>query len=214
MNQRSLIVSAALLAGVGCHETTGPRPDNSRPVLSRHADTLTAIGDTLRLAVNNSSADLVWESRNQQIAMVTQTGRVTAMSKGESWVLVFRQPGIADSALIVIDQKVATVTVTPASISRPLNRTQQFLVLALDANGVQVPGVVTWSASGNAATITPNGVATANALGTATIQATVQGVVGSATLSVSPLPSLRLTLDTIDIGTGQYANGALPALYV
>jgi len=223
MNQRVLntvIARAAVcataglfVAGVGCHETTGPRPDNSRPVLTRHADTVTAIGDTVRLAVNNASNDVVWESRDNQVALVTQTGRVTAMRVGETWVLVFRQPGIADSTRLVVKQEVASVTVTPSAISRPLNRKQQFQAVAVDAKGVPVPGLpITWSTSGNAATIDGNGVATANALGTATIHATVKGIDGTATLTVSPLPALRFAVDTMDMGVGQYAGGSVTVI--
>lgn len=213
MSQRALIV-LAMIASIACHDNTEPRA-SSRAVLSRHADTVTAIGDTIRLTVNGSSSDLVWETRDPAVAFVTQTGRVSGVNTGATWVLVFRDPGFADSTRLVVRQVVDSVVVIPSAISRPLNRTQAFQITAFDANGVQVPNVqAAWSASGNAATVDANGLATANAVGSAVIRATVNGVSGTAALTVSPLPALRFSLDTIDVGVGQYANGDVPPIRV
>jgi hypothetical protein len=213
MNQRARLVLAMLAAG-GCHDSNGLH-ERSRPVLSRHADTVTAIGDTIRLTVNGSSSDLIWETRDKQVAFVSQTGRVSGVTKGQTWVLVFRDPGFADSTQLTVLQVVDSISVTPSSISRPLNREQLFQVTAFDAMGVPLPNALaTWSVTGDAATIDGSGLAIAKAVGTATVRATVNGKSATATLTVSPLPALRFTLDTIDIGVGQYANGSTPPIRV
>ena len=207
-------LAVSMLAGISCHDTSGPRP-GPLPVLSRHTDTVTAIGDTVRLTVVGSSSDLVWETRDQRVAMVTQTGRVTGLTAGETWVLVFRNPAFADSTRLVVHQRVDSIVLTPSTMSRPLNRTQQFQAVPLDAHGAPVPNVAAqWSVSGDAATIDGGGLATAVAVGTATIRVTINGTSSSATLTVTALPALRTTLDTIDIGVGQYANGNLPPIRV
>ena len=204
---------AVVIVAASCHDSTGPNGSGAGPVLASHADTIFAIGDTVRLTVGGSATDLVWQSRDPQVALVSQTGRVSGRSLGDAWVVVSRLGGGSDSARVSVRQHVATITVSPSAVSRPLRRTQQFQARGYDAQGVEVPNVkVTWSASGSSATIDPTtGIATANAVGTATISATVNDVSGTAVLTVSPLPALRFSVDTIDVGVGQLTSGQFPS---
>ena len=202
-----------IMLAASCHDSTGPTGSGAGPLLNRHADTIFALGDTVHLNVDGAAPDLIWQSRDPQVALVSQTGRVSGRSLGDAWVVVFRLGGSADSTRVSVRQRVAMVSVTPVAISRPLRRTQQFQAKGYDARGVEVPNVkVTWSASGNAATIDPStGIVTANAVGTTTISAQANDVSGTATLTVSPLPSLRFSTDTIDLGVGQTTAGQYPA---
>ena len=82
---------------------------------------------------------------------------------------------------------VASVTVAPATATLQQGQTQAFTFHAYDADGNELTGrTATWSSDDEAAaTVGADGVATAVAPGDATITATVEGVSGSAVLSVA-----------------------------
>jgi formylglycine-generating enzyme required for sulfatase activity len=82
---------------------------------------------------------------------------------------------------------VAAVSVSPATASLTVGGTQQLTASARDANGNPLTGrAVTWSSGTTAvANVSSSGVATAVAVGSATITATVEGVTGTAAVTVT-----------------------------
>lgn len=101
---------------------------------------------------------------------------------------------------------VASVLVTPASRSIVQGQTASLTAQALTSGGIAIAGkTFTWS-SGNAAVATvANGLVTAVAAGTALISASVDGISGSSTITVTALPitSLTLTPPTLSLVIGQ-----------
>src|ERR1700732_1197834 len=101
---------------------------------------------------------------------------------------------------------VATVTVTPATASIIVGKTQQFTAVAKDSNGNIISGVTfTWSSDTTPiATVNSSGLATAVAQGTAHITATTSSVNGTATLTVNPpVASVTVSPPTATIQVGQ-----------
>ncbi|MBW7933685.1 MAG: Ig-like domain-containing protein [Gemmatimonadaceae bacterium] len=96
--------------------------------------------------------------------------------------------GTKDSARIVVQQRVATINVTPGARSIYKTRTFAFTASAVDGlgNPVAGAGTIKWS------TVTPTvasvdsvtGLVTALALGSTQLRATIGGVSGTATVSV------------------------------
>lgn len=183
-------------------------------VVAPQLDTLVFIKQTRQLgAVTSDSAGLVpgtywWVSRDPSRVSVTQSGRITALGNGGTWVVATEDGGSRDSARIVVGQRVTRVVITPAAMSRPMARTQQFSAIALDSGGTRVTGLTTtWSTAAPAvATVDTVGLATAGGTGVDTIRAQIGGVNGVAVLTVTALPSLHFTRDTFDLGVGQYAQ--------
>jgi uncharacterized protein YjdB len=101
---------------------------------------------------------------------------------------------------------VATVTVAGPTSSVFVGATVTLTATALDKNGSVISGrPVAWSTSDPAvASITQSGVATALAPGQALIRATVDGVVGSA-----PITVLSPTVSSVEI-TGGFGGALLP----
>lgn len=99
---------------------------------------------------------------------------------------------------------ISTIEVSPATASKQVGQTQQFTAVAKDAGGNVISGVTfTWSSSDTAvATVNNSGLATAVAVGTATITATAGGKSGSATFSVTPIPTYTVG------GEVRYLNGS------
>jgi len=100
---------------------------------------------------------------------------------------------------------VASVTVSPSSGSLDaVGASVQFTASAKDASGSAVTGKpVTWSSSAvTVATISSAGLATAVSPGTAAITATVEGVAGSAVLTVTETPAACQNTTTVTLAVG------------
>jgi M6 family metalloprotease-like protein len=106
---------------------------------------------------------------------------------------------------------VATVSITPPSSQLVPGATVPLTATARDAGGTLISGrTVTWTSNAQAvATVNGNGVVTAITAGTATIQATVSGVVGSATVTVAPIPVASVVVTP---ATGSIQVGSTSAL--
>lgn len=172
-----------------------------------HADTLRALGDTARLTVRSLDGTQTavtgsygWTSRDTTVAAVDAAGLVSARANGATWVVVAESGGTSDSARIVVQQAVSTVSVTPGFPTILYGATQQFTAAALDGRGNAIPGArFTW-ASRNAAvaSIDTTGLATAAGVGVDTITATAGGISGHAFLTVkSPIARIAITPDTL-----------------
>jgi len=103
-----------------------------------------------------------------------------------SWVRIRRRP-------------VASVTVTPASVSVQVGQTAQLAAMPRDSAGNALPRrAVTWASDNpGVATVDGTGLVTANAGGSATITATSEGRSGGAAVSVTsePVPAPVATVD-------------------
>ncbi len=158
-------------------------------------DTLTALGRSRQLSVtaqdanNNAIAtpEVTWTSSDASVATVSE-GVVTAVKNGSATITASAGGGASATSAVVVRQTVATVSLMPpgATLSAA-GGTFRFTVLANDANGRPVSGkVITWADSApSVATVGPGGVVTAVANGTTKISATVEGVTGSALVTVT-----------------------------
>jgi hypothetical protein len=118
--------------------------------------------------------------------LATGSSSITAVYGGSSTY--------AGNTSAVVTQSVFTVTaisVTPATATVPVAATQQFTATGTYSNGTQgnVTSAATWTSSAtNVATISSAGIATGISEGSATIQATIGTVAGSATVTGAPSP--------------------------
>ncbi|MEO7965337.1 MAG: Ig-like domain-containing protein [Gemmatimonadaceae bacterium] len=157
-----------------------------------------AVGGSMQLTATAKDASgavitgrpVTWSSSDATIATVSATGLVSALAAGPVQ-LTASIGGVAGSAsLTVTVAPVASVSVTPPTSSLAVGATAQLSAAALDAAGNTLAGrPATWaSSSSSVATVDANGLVTAVAVGSATITATVSGVQGTATVSVSAVP--------------------------
>ncbi len=89
---------------------------------------------------------------------------------------------------------VATVTVSPATMSLLVGATGQLAAVARDAAGAEVPGVsVTWtSRDPSRVGVSPSGLVTALAAGTVWVIASTSGIADSAAVTVASVPAQRV----------------------
>jgi len=166
----------------------------------------TATGSFTDGSTQNLTASVTWSSSAVSIATISNAaasaGLAQSLAKGTTTISAAQSGVTGSTTLTVTDATLARVDVTPASPSVPKGLTKQFTATGVFTDGTtkDVTAVATWASSnGSVAPVSnaagSNGLAAANAQGTATISAATQGVTGSTVLTVTAasLISIQVT---------------------
>jgi len=144
------------------------------------AEPLDAQGNVL------SGRSVAWSSGRPNVATVSSTGAVTALSPGSAIITatVERKAGVG--AITVAPAAVASVAMSPTSATLVVGQTVQLGAQPRDASGRRLDGrTVTWSTNrSDVATVTSTGIVSAVSPGTATITASTEGRNGTSTIVV------------------------------
>ncbi len=165
------------------------------------------------------NAAISWSSSNPAVITVSSSGLATGVSAGNATITA-TSSGTSGSASLTVaaagPAQVASVTVTFNSPSILMGQSTQATATARDANGNIIAGkTAVWSSDDiQLASVSPIGLVTALATGSALIVAKIDGVPGWATLTVAaqaPLPvySVQLTLNPNSINTGQTSSSSV-----
>jgi uncharacterized protein YjdB len=147
-----------------------------------------------------------WSSSDETVATVSPAGVVTAVKAGTA-VISASSDGIVGLATIVVRlAPVATVTVTPATLSLGVGEATQLTVVVRDAQGVELDDrPVSWTTSDDAvALVSSTGLVLARARGSAVVTATSEGETASVAVSVHDVAvaSVAILPSTAVIGVG------------
>ena len=203
LNSRfALILAVFVAAACGSEDPvrTNVVPDNRVTQVAIDPPSASiAVGANLTLratALNGAGVEVVgqtftWSSSATNIVSVTAAGVATAVAAGNATITATTS-GISGTASINVtppaaDTVVASVTITPSSVSLPIGATTTLGASALNAAGEVLSGkVFTWSSSATTvATVSATGAVTAVAAGSTTVTATTAGKSASATISVT-----------------------------
>ena len=162
--------------------------------VSPSADTLAALGDTVRLLAEATdangnevaAAEFSWSSSDTLVANVDDSGLVTATGTGETTVNAEAGDASGD-AVVAVMQSARSVVVSPAEDKIAPGDALQLVAEAFDANGHRVSrAAFTWSSSnGSVATVDASGLVRGVGDGTAKITATVGEASGAAEITVA-----------------------------
>ena len=135
------------------------------------------------------SASFTWITSDASRATVSQSGLATGASPGGPVAISATSQGQSgESSVTVVAAPVASVTVSPGSVSVVAGQTVQLTATTRDANGNVLTGrVVTWATNNPArATVNGSGLVTGVAAGSAaTITATSEGQSGTSSVTVT-----------------------------
>ena len=150
---------------------------------------------------------VVWSVKDTTIARISSSGVVSARSVGNTQIAASAN-GISAIATVTVQlPPVVSVLVLPLTQTLVLGQTATFTATPRDVNGAPLSGrVVTWTSDNEGvATVAQNGVVTSRAVGSATITVASEGVSGSATVMVTPVPvgSVTVLPTTASVTTGQ-----------
>ena len=147
-----------------------------------------------------------WLSGAPAVATIDQTGLATAVGNGSAIIIASSEGQQATVTLTVTPVTVTSVQVTPANNTLQVGQTQQLAAVVSDGNGTPLPGKVpTWTSSATTvATVSNSGLVTAVGAGSATITATSDGVGGTASVLVAPVPvgSVSITPPSASLPVG------------
>jgi len=131
-----------------------------------------------------------WISGVPNVATVNQQGEVTAVGNGTAAIFAATEGISAFATITVSNIPVSSVSIVPSSLSLQQGGASQLSAVTRDVDGNILTGrAVTWSSSSDAiAVVSSLGRVTAVSAGTATISAASEGVVGTASVTVSNVP--------------------------
>lgn len=196
------ILSAAILAGAlaACDSTTDPGTPSAATIHLEPTNLSITVGESARLTARVEDEagqpiqtdDIFWRSESDAVVTVSDNGTVTGVGPGSTRIAASfaGRSALATIQVATPRAEVASVVVTPAAAALHLGDTQQFQATALDARGEEITGrEVAWTTSDSRVLeISDAGLATARGVGAVTVSATVEGVEGSAAVSVGPPP--------------------------
>ncbi len=202
---RRAVLAAILLGSTACDRQSAVSlaPDESADAarrapavdVSRTGGLRLSPGDTTRISANGliSRARVVrWSSSDEQVATVSGSGLVKALRLGTAQITVRSSAGTENTTLSVVERVEATAPIAAVEIqamaaSVIVGAQLNLTAVGRDAAGQPVAGgAVTWSRlSGSAATISAAGLLTAVSSGAVTIRATIDGVSGDRTFTVT-----------------------------
>ena len=165
------------------------------------AEPLDAQGNVL------SGRSVAWSSGRPNVATVSATGAVTALSPGNAIITATVDGKSGVGAITVAAAPVASVAMSPTSATLTVGETVQLGAQPRDASGRRLDGrTVTWSTNRpDVATVTSTGIVAAVSPGTATITASSEGRSGTATVVVQPPTVSRLevtpTSASVEVGS-------------
>ena len=171
------------------------------------ADTLVAVGDTVRLVAEAVDAnghpvagtEVWWASSDASVASVDESGLVTAVANGTATVTA-TAGAASGTAAVTVMQQVSALSVTPAEATLVVGDTLRFSAEAMDANSQPVRGTeFAWASSDTrVATVDSSGLVTGNGVGEVEISASSSGVVGRAALVVeTPRPRVSVSTSAV-----------------
>jgi hypothetical protein len=181
----TLTVTAATLVSIA---VTAP----SLSIARGTSEQFTATGTYSDNSTQNITSSVTWSSQTTSVATVTSGGMVTAAGVGTSSIKAVSGAVSGSATLTVTAATLVSIAVTPANPTISTTGTEQFTATGkyTDNSTQNLTTTVTWSSSQmNIATISntagTNGLASAVANGTTTIQAMLGSVQGSTVLTVS-----------------------------
>lgn len=167
-------------------------------------DTLAALGDTVRFEAVAKSAsgseipgvEFSWGSDDEGVATVDDAGLASAVGNGTAKITAAAD-GVDGSATLVVDQRAASVSMSPSSLPTfdALGDTVRLSAEAFDANSNPIAGAqFVWSSTDTlVASVDGSGLVTIAGNGAAMVKALIDGIEGSVGVEVSQV------VDTVDI---------------
>lgn len=140
---------------------------------------------------------VTWESGDPEVAAVTESGLVGALSVGTTWIAAVSE-GLRDEMLIRVVSSyvpVSWVEIEPSSVTIALGGTQQLAAIAHAADDTILGGrTPTWASQNpSLATVSPDGLVEGISPGGTIITATIDGQIAELPVNVAAVDHVTLT---------------------
>src|SRR5687767_13454300 len=212
MSRKGVVNAASALAiafvGFACEPMQGPEgPKAVATVTVSSPATALHVGQQMTLAATLKAEDgkvlqreVAWSSENAQLASVTSAGVVTAVAPGLVRIVATSEGRSGNKQLTITVVPVEEVRLSfDEELQLEWNGSAQLSAIALDANGVELPGrAVQWLTSKpSVVTVSATGLVQAVSAGTAHVTAVIDGVPSTGSVRVHPAPLVRVEIDAV-----------------
>jgi hypothetical protein len=144
---------------------------------------------------------VTWTSSDVGVATLDASGLATTVSAGQSTISAALDGTTGSTLLTVSDATLASLTVTPTNPAIAIGTKQAFTATGnfSDGSTQDVTAQATWSSSAtNVASIDASGIATGGTAGSTTIAATLSGISGTTSLTVSSAQVASIVIQPAD----------------
>ena len=139
--------------------------------ITLHKGETAELGYTLTPADTTETTPVEYSSRNEAVATIDNTGKITAVSVGDAVVTVSVAGKTADMT-VHVDSPLAAISLREASVNMYKGTSKTFDVVFNPTDATDGREIIWESSDENIATVDENGKVTAKEAGTATIKAT------------------------------------------
>lgn len=138
-----------------------------------------------------------WATGSEAIATVSEDGVVTGVGLGETTVVAEVDGVTGEAQVAIVAPALASLRVEPAALSVQVGQQQRVRAVGVKPDGSDVVGLpVAWrSANPDIGTVDAEGLVTATGEGETRIEAAFGGLVGSATLTATPIPAASIDVE-------------------
>ncbi len=136
------------------------------------------------------TSSVVWTSSPASVATISNAsgseGYATGVSPGTATISALFSGVVGTATLTVTNATLVSIAISPTSASIPVGQSETFFATGTfsDGTSLNLTYQVNWTSSNNQVASVSAGVATGAAAGTATISASLNGVTGTASLTV------------------------------
>jgi hypothetical protein len=183
--------SAAVLVASSTLNSVQITPANAT-VAEQTGTQFNAVGTFSDGSTQNLTGSVNWTSSPASVATVSNApsteGLATGIATGNATITALFAGLAGQASLTVTNATLTSITIVPAMPDITLDGSQQFTATGnfSDGSTEQLTDQVTWTSSeATVATMSPDGLASPAGTGTTTITATMNGVKGTATLTVN-----------------------------
>ncbi len=188
-NNVALTVTAAELVSIQVTPASSSLPEGS-------TQTYVATGTYTDDSTQDISHLVTWNSSATDIATIVND-LATAVDEGTSVISASFNGVSGSGTLIVIEEELVSIQVTPALSFMPEGSSQTYVATGTytDGSTLDISGLVAWNSSATDIATIVNGLATAVDEGVSVISASTNGIASSATLTVieEELVSIQVT---------------------
>ena len=219
-----IVATVDSVSGTATLTVTVPPPPEPVVVTVEIVDAIPIIleiGDTHQLMAVARTSDgtmvggvvFAWSSDDNEVATIDTTGLITAVGAGMAVIIAMTDEITSEPVTVTVAEPppiVDRVSVSPSTATIEEGETQRFTATAYTSVNEVIPDkTFMWTSSNTTvATINSSGLATAKEAGSTTIEASVDGKSGTASLMVTaPPPQLKIRTATIS-GTPSYPRTA------
>ena len=168
---------------------------------------LTATGNYSDGTSQNLTTSVTWTSLATPVATVNANGLVSGIGVGTAGIGAALGLVSGNNTVTVTAAKLQSISVTPAGASLAKGLTEQMFAIGTYSDGsiADISGVVAWTSLPVGIAPVSGVLATATAVGTATINAQVGSIAGSTALNVTPATVVAIQISnpppSIGVGT-------------